>query len=78
MKKSIIRYIIFTVVLFLGAASLGQTELFTAGEAIIRAITIFVIVNIFLVLRFFFGWLKKAIYKREMRNSKYRETNPDE
>ena len=78
MKKGIIKYIIFTLALFLGAAGLAETGMFTVGEALLRAVTLFVIVNIFLVLRFLFGWLKNTINTREMKNSKYRETDSDE
>ena len=78
MKKGIIKYIIFTLALVLGAAGLAETGMFTVGEALLRAVTLFVIVNIFLVLRFLFGWLKNTINTREMKNSKYRETDSDE
>lgn len=73
MKKSIIKYVLFAAALFLGALGLAETELFTVGEALLRAITIFVIFNVFLILRFLFRSLKKFLYKREMKNSKYQE-----
>jgi hypothetical protein len=78
MKSAIIKYILFTAALFLGAIGLAQTDLFTAGEALMRAVTLFVIANIFLILRFLFNWLKKSIYNREMKNPKYQENDPNE
>jgi hypothetical protein len=78
MKKSIFRYLLFTAFIFLGAFGLAETEYFTIGQALLRATTIFVIFNIFLILRFAFGALKKFLYKREMKNPKYKELNREE
>ena len=78
MKNAIIKYILFTAVLFLGALGLAQSELFTAWEALVRAITIFVIMNIFLIFRFLLNWIRKLTYKREMKNPKYHESDIEE
>ena len=78
MKKSAIQYTVVTAFIFLGAIGLSQTGLFTAGEALLHAITLFVVVNILLALRFLLGWLKRAIYKREMQNPKYQESDLSE
>lgn len=78
MKAALLKYILFVVSLIAGAFGLAESELFSLGEALIRAFTIFIIVNLFLVAGWVFRRIKIALYKQEMKNPKYRELESEE
>ncbi len=78
MKKSIIIYVLVAASLFGGAWRTVEAGYYNPAQAFGKALAFFVAFNLFLALRFGFRALKKFLYRREMKNPKYKEIDSDE